>query len=239
MSNIDDYRRWPAVAGQEVSDFFNRLLGCGEPDAHRRSIGQRFQSLQRKRQMCAALVIGDGVDFVNDNGFNIAQNRTTSLSGQQNVERLRRGDQNVRWPLQHGPPFVHERVAGADRCANLRHQQSTVARHLQNLAQRPFEILLDIVAQRFQRRHIQNFGAVFEMTGQCFAHQSINAGQKRGESFARAGRGRNERRAPGEDVRPSLFLRLGRRTKLSDKPLRDQRVCPGEGGREGGHRWIF
>ena len=209
-----------AVAGQEMSHFFDRLLGGGKADAHRRTISQRLQPLQRKRQVRAALVVGHGVDFVDDDGFDIAQNRAALFRGQQNVERLGRRDQNVRRPLQHGPALMHQRVAGADRGANLRHQQAALARHLQNLAQRPFEIFLDVVAQRLQRRDIQHFGAVVQITRQRLAHQTINAGQKRGQRLAGAGGGGDERGAPGENVRPALLLGLGRRAELSDKPLR-------------------
>ena len=69
----DDDRIRPAVAGKEMSDFFDRLLGRGKPDAHRRTIGQRLQPFERKRQMRAALVVGDRVDFIDDDGFDVAQ----------------------------------------------------------------------------------------------------------------------------------------------------------------------
>ena len=183
-------RLWPtstitgagaSVAGQKVSNFFDRLLGGGKANANRRTMRQRFQPLQRQRQMRAALVIRHGVDFIDDHGFDIAQNRAALLRGQQNVKRLRRGDQNMRRPLQHGPPLVHQGVAGADRGANLRHQQAALARHLQNFAKRHFEVFLDVVAQRLQRRDVEDFGAVLQIARQRLAHQPIDAGQKRGQ----------------------------------------------------------
>ena len=36
VSDIHDHRRRPAVAGQEVGDFFDGLLGGGKSDAHGR-----------------------------------------------------------------------------------------------------------------------------------------------------------------------------------------------------------
>ena len=214
-----------------MRDFFDRLLGGRKPDAHRRAIGQRLQPLQRERQVRAALVVGDGVDFVHDDGLDIAQNRAALFRGQQDVERLGRGDQNVRRPLQHRPPLVHQRVAGADGGANLRHQQSALARHLQNLAERDFEILLDVVAQRLQRRDVENFSAVVQIAGQRLAHQAINAGKKCSQRFAGAGGRGDQRGASGEDMRPALLLRLGRRAELrgqttprrGDAPRRERR----------------
>jgi hypothetical protein len=46
---------------------------------------------------------------------------------------------------------VHKGIAGADGSANLRHQQPAFTCHLQNLAERDFKVLLDVVAERLQR----------------------------------------------------------------------------------------
>ena len=221
-----------------MRDFFNRLLRRGQTNAHRRLVSQRFQTFQRQRQMRSALVVGDGVNFIDNHRLNIAQNRAALIRGQQNVKRLRRGDQNVRRPLQHGAPLGHQRVAGADRGANLRHQQPALARHRENFPQRHLKIFLNVVAQRLQRRNVEDFGAVRQIARQRLAHQPINAGEKCSQRFARA-RGRGDQRgAPGQNVRPALLLRLGRRAKPLHKPLRHQRMGPGQRGRKGRHSGI-
>ena len=107
--------------------------------------------------MRATLVVGHRMDFVDDHGLDIAQNRPALIRSKQNVERLRRGHQNVRRPLQHGAPLVHQRVAGAHRSANFRHEQAALARHGKDFPQRHFQIFLDVVAQRLQRRDVENF----------------------------------------------------------------------------------
>ena len=236
VSDVHNHRRRPAVSGQEVSNFLDWFLGRGKSDAHRGTIRQSLQPLQRERQVRATLVVRYSVDFVHNNGFDIAQNGATLFRSQQNVERLRCCDQNVWRPLQHGAALMHQRVAGADRGANLRHQQAAFARHLKNFAQWDFEVLLNIVAQRLQRRDIQNFSSIVEIAGQRLTHQLINTRKKRSQSFARARRRRNEGGSSGQNMRPALHLRLGRRIELSDKPLRDQRVRPGERGGMGEHR---
>ena len=81
---------------------------------------------------------------------------------------------------------MRERVAGADGGANLRHQQAAFAGHLQNFAKRNFEVLLNVVAEGLQRRDVQNFGAVVKFAGQGLAHQAINAGEKRRQTFCRS-----------------------------------------------------
>ena len=84
--------------------------------------------------MRPALVIRHRMNLIHNHCFHIAENRAAALGGQQNVERLRRGDQNVRRPLEHRTTFMHESVARAHRRANFRHQQAALAGHLQNLA---------------------------------------------------------------------------------------------------------
>ena len=57
-------------------------------------------------------------------------------------------------------------------------EQTALAGHLQNFGQRDFEVLLDVVAERLQRRDVQHFGAILQFSGKRLADQSIDAGQK-------------------------------------------------------------
>ena len=63
--------------------------------------------------MSAALVIGHGMDLVDDYGLDRAKIVAALLCGQQDIERLWRGDENMRRPLQHGPPLRGQGIAGA------------------------------------------------------------------------------------------------------------------------------
>src|ERR1035437_2942906 len=56
----------------------------------------------------------------------------------------------------------------------------------------------------------------------------MNADKECGECFARTGGSREQRGAPGKDLRPALLLRLGGRTEASEEPLRNQRMRPGQ-----------
>ena len=235
MANVDDGRSRTSRAGQEMRDLLNRLLRRREPDA-RWPVRQQVKPLQRERQVRAALVVGDGVDFVHDYGLDIAQDGAAAVGGEQNVERLRRGDQDVRRPLQHLAPLFHQRVAGADGGANLGHQQAALGGQRQNLAQRPVEVLLNVVAQRLERRDVQNFGAVAQVAVQRLAHQAIDADEKCGQRLARTGGSGDQRGAAGKDLRPALLLRLGGRTEAPEEPLRNQRMRPGQRDRNFPHR---
>ena len=73
VADVDDDRVGAAVAGQKVGDFFDGFLGGRQSDALRAGGGQGLQPLERNRQVCAALVVGHRVNFVHDDGFDIAQ----------------------------------------------------------------------------------------------------------------------------------------------------------------------
>ena len=179
--------------------------------------------------MRAALVVGDRVNLIHDHRLHIPQDGAAFLGGQQNVQRLRCSNQDVRRPLQHRAPFVHERVAGAHRGADLRHEQTALAGQLQNFSQRHLEVLLDVVSQCLQRGDVEHLGAILQASGKSLTHQAVDAGQKRGQRLARTcGRG-DQGGTPRQDVGPALLLRFGGRAETSDEPLLDQWMGPGEG----------
>ena len=82
---------------------------------------------------------------------------------------------------------MHQRVAGAHGGANFGHQEAAFGGELQDFAERSVEIFLNVVTERFQRRNVEDFGLVAQFTGERFAHEPVNAGEKCGESFAGAG----------------------------------------------------
>jgi len=72
VADVDDVAGGSAVradvarADQQARDFFDRLLRCAETDPLERFAGERIEALQRQSQMRAALVLGDRVDFIDD-----------------------------------------------------------------------------------------------------------------------------------------------------------------------------
>ena len=97
--------------------------------------------------MRPAFVVCDGVNLVDDYGLHVAQQFATLLRRQQDVERLGRGDQDVRRRLQHPLPVGSRRVAGTHEGPNLRHQKAAFPGELGDLRQRALEVLLDVVAE--------------------------------------------------------------------------------------------
>src|SRR5271163_2378809 len=121
--------------------------------------------------MCSALVVGNSMNLVDDYGLDIAKDCTALVGSQKDVERLGRSHQNVRRALQHGAPLMREGVAGSHGGANLRHQQTALTGQRENLPERPFQIFLNVVSQSLERRNVENFRAVGEITGQGLANE--------------------------------------------------------------------
>src|SRR5882724_5295180 len=163
MADVHHYRIWVMVAGKKVGHGFDWLLRGRESDAHGTLNRQRIQALKGESQVGAAFVVGHSMDFVHDDGVYVSKNAAALLSSEQNVERFRRGHQDMGRPLQHPLTFMHERVAGPDGCPNLRHQQTFFAGQSSDLPQRPFQIFLDIIPQGFQWRYVENLRTVSKL----------------------------------------------------------------------------
>ena len=99
-------KRATSSSGRCVADSPMRCSGA--------SPHERFQPLERQRQVRAALGRDQRMDLVDDDGVDRAQ-RLARVRGQQQVERFRRRDQDVgRLALEPGA-LARRRVAGADR----------------------------------------------------------------------------------------------------------------------------
>jgi hypothetical protein len=51
-------------------------------------------------------------------------------------------------------------------------------------AERSLEVFLDVVAESLERRDVENFSAVGQVSGKCLANKRVNANEERGESFS-------------------------------------------------------
>ena len=131
-STIVDRPRPPlgVLAAQEARDLRQRALRGREADALEPPavVGdQALQPLEAERQVGAALGAGDGVDLVDDHGADAAQD-VPPPRGQQQVEALRRGDQNVGRRAQHPLAVALRRVARADGHRDLGRRDARAAR---------------------------------------------------------------------------------------------------------------
>ena len=178
--------------------------------------------------MRAALVVGHGVDLVDDDGADAGEIGAGFFRGEQDEEGFRRGDEDVRRLLEHGAALGGQRVAGADGGADGRAEIAALEGEFLDLLQWLFEILADVVGERFERRDVDDFGVRLEFAGERLAEELVDADKEGGECFAGAG-GRGDQRGPrGEDGRPAFDLRLGGGAEAGEKPLLNDGVGPCE-----------
>ncbi len=167
--------------------------------------GQRLQTLQRERQVRTALGARQRVDLIDDDPAHAAE-RLPRLRGQDQIERLGRRDQDVRWLLAEGSTLLCRSVAGAHA-----HPDVGLARVPRRSAASPMpasgraQVAIDVVHQRFERRHIEHPQSLERVArGVGFGEQSIETPQECGQGLARAGRGADERVVACRDGRPAL-----------------------------------
>ena len=126
--------RFGVDAGEEVGDEFDGVLRGGEADSlwWRGEAGEELagaeavfagdegvEAFEREGEVGAALVVGDGVDFVDDDGADAAEVFARFAGGEEDVEGFGRGDEDVGRVAQHGGTLFGEGVAGADAGADL------------------------------------------------------------------------------------------------------------------------
>lgn len=93
-----------------------------------------------------------------------------------------------------------------------------------DLCERLLQILLNVVAQRFQRRDVQNLSVVVELTGESLLEKTIDTGKKGSERFSRSGRRRDQRIRSRLNRRLRLDLYIGGLADVGLEPVGNERV---------------
>ena len=83
-------------AGEEPSNFFDRLLRRGQADPDERCRHHLLQPFEREGEVRAASRADHGMNFVDDDRVRGTQHLAASFRGEQQVQRLGGRDQNVR-----------------------------------------------------------------------------------------------------------------------------------------------
>ena len=166
---------------------------------------------------CAPRLVGTSAWISSTITVSTAAERLARVRGQQQVQRLRRRDQDVgrlarrsgraRWPAC--------RRCGRDRWA--RGTASPAARRgLRDAGERRAQVALDVDGQRLERRDVEDAAAALRRRLRL-EHQPVEAPQERGQRLAAAGRRQEQRRFPARDGGPALGL--GRRRAAGEGGL--------------------
>src|SRR5579862_1646139 len=112
--------------------------------------------------MRSAFGAGECVDFVDNDCADGREDATAPRGGQQDVERFRRGDEDLWSVADHPLARRWRRVAGPDGDADFREMLLRGMKSFAQLAERAEEVALDIVAEGFERRDVENVDGVGE-----------------------------------------------------------------------------
>ena len=236
-------------SAQESRHLFERPLRCREADALQRLLCQRLQPLQGQGKVRAALGGNQRVNLVDDDGVDGAQ-RLGGLRGEHQIERLRRGDENLGRMPRKARALALRRVAGAHADLRIVERDAHAARHVGDAGQRRAQIALHVDCQRLQRRNVNDTATlrggvprprdvfVFVARVDRLQHESVQAPQKCRQGFTRACRREDQRILAACDDRPAHALRGGRFLKDGLEPRRRDRMKAGKRvSRFGGFGW--
>ena len=191
------------VAAQEPGDLVERPLGRREPDPLRVAAGQVREPLEREREVRPALAGRQGMDLVDDDRLDAGQHLARGRR-QDQIQRLRRRDEDVGRAAAHRGPLALGRVAASHRDLHLARGLDAVKRRTQ--------VSLDVVVQGLERADVEHARAALRRV----ADEAVDGGQEGGERLPGAGRRQHQRVLPGGDGRPALGL--GRRGPLEAPP---------------------
>ena len=221
MALVHDRAGTAVAAGEPARDVGDRLLGRRQTQPQERAVGDMLQALERERQVRPAPGANHRVDLVDDDGPDGAQHEAAALRRQQEVERLRRGDQDVRRRSEHRRPIGRRRVTGADGGGDVRRVEARRARHRPDAPARFGEVLVDVRAERLQRRHVEDAHLVWQGSLQTLLQQLVDGRQERRERLARAGRRGDQGVMAVANGRPAAALRRRWLAKGFCEPLLD------------------
>src|SRR5258708_25009886 len=106
--------------------------------------------------MRAALVAGERMKFIDDDMTHGGELLAELRRGQQDEQRLRSGDKNVRRTTEHRGTLARRSVAGAESSANVREIELRLGAGFAHAIQRLLEVEADIVRERLERRDIEH-----------------------------------------------------------------------------------
>ena len=184
-----------ASTGRTVADSPMRCAGPGPPGWSSSASSRSSES----GEVRAALGAGDRVDLVDDHRPHPGEPRPGARR-EHEVERLGRGDEDVRRLRREGAALVRRGVAGADADGDVRQLEAQPGRRLPDADQRGAQVALDVRGERLERGDVQHAAPLDGIVGPLARSGARPAptGTRRASCRTRSGRrpARGRRRRP-------------------------------------------
>ena len=192
--------------------------GGRQAHAHGRRGAEPLQPLQRQRQAQPALAAAQRVHLVGDHITDGGQDLPRPGRGEQDEQRLRRGDQHVGRRAQHGRPLGLAGVARAHRHPHPGRLLPQLLGGVADAAQGLLEVPLHVVVQRLERRDVERVHAPGQLLLLQVTEEAVQAPEEGRQGLA-AARGRGDQRVlPLGDGRPAQALGRARGREGVRKP---------------------
>src|SRR5215510_5877858 len=133
--------------------------------------------------MRAAFITNERMNFIDDQGPGRAEHISAAVAGQQKIERFGSGHDNVRRPARHLRAVGWRSVTGSDERANFELRQSHLPQLCLNTFERLLQIALDVIAERFERRDVDDLSSIFKSTLDSLTYEIIDGREKCRKSF--------------------------------------------------------
>ena len=218
---VDDLARCAVRADEKLHHGVDGLGGGRHAYPRGRPLAERGKPFQGHGQVSAAFVAGQCVNLVDDDRLHRRQHAAPGFGGQQDVERLRRRHENVRRLAAHFGAFALGRVSGAHQGADAYVWQTRFQQLVANAGQGRLQVLVDVVGQRLERRHVKDTGFVRQAAVKPAPDQGIDDGEKGGQGLARSRGGADQGMGAGADRLPRSLLHGGGGSKLATEPACD------------------
>ena len=191
-------------AGEEARHLLAGSHRGRQPDALRRRRGELVESLERQREVRAALRAGERVDLVDDDRLDAAQG-LAGRGGEHEEQRLGRRDEDLGRMRHERPALGGQRVARPHPDAHLGHLEAVRRRRAGDADERGAQVALDVDAERLQRREVHDLRAGRRGIGPRRV-QPVDGPEERGEGLAGAGGRDDQRVLAARDRLPGLAL---------------------------------
>jgi len=204
-------------------------------DSGRGAVGQVFESLQRHREVRAALVRRERVNLVDDDVLDGPELLAELRGVEQDGERLGRRVEDV-WRLREHP--LASRVVGVAVAGGVAHLRrfAPVGESLADAVERFGQVAVNVVRERLQRRDVETVHRVLQPLAALPTKQFVDDGGEGGERLAAPRRRTDQRVLAFVDEGDGLALWRreeaavfgDERAEPVDPPLADGRVEDGE-----------
>ena len=178
-----------AAAGEVAGDLLDRPDGGGQPDALRGPLEVGVEPLEGEGQVGAALGAGQRVHLVDDDRLDAGE-RLAGGRGEDEEQRLGRGDEDVGGGAREGAALVGRGVARAHRDGDVGLGQPEAGGGVPDADERAAQVALDVDGERLHRRDVEHPAARQPGLGQRLGGQPVERPEEGRQGLARPGRAR-------------------------------------------------